>query len=446
MNEKTIEFDRLTLQFSIEEGIWQLALPKSQTRAKDIRQLAMMQQAPEDGFVPVQAEEEGDSFTFSFAVGQNNKHWEKVKQLRRNEKLRLLCNVSRLKKYLSTRITFFLHPDNLVFDDNLMPSIVYRGIRDIVPPFSMSEQDFLKQLKCLSIALISNKYSFDQLYNGALANAKETEFEKQVSGMDDLAELIAFLEESYQAEQKKTQRQMQVVPIKRFRLFKQLSIIMIIVAVLLAAPLAYFGFVTMPYQHKLLDAHDAYLASDYGEVISTLEKTNPEKLPKATKYILAYSYITVENLSDENKEAIMKNVSLKSDDNYLLYWIYNGLGDLEAAMDKAKYIDDPQLIMHGMIQQIEEAQNDPDLNGSERDEKVNDLEDELDKYKEEYLENDDDEDEADSSAAAGVKEQAKEQAKKDKEDNNKKKAEDKKQDEDKKKDKQKKDEKDKKKD
>jgi uncharacterized membrane protein YukC len=68
----------------------------------------------------------------------------------------------------------------------------------------------------------------------------------------------------------------------------------------------------------------------------------------------------------------------------LLYWIYNGRGEFEESMEKAKYIDDAQLIMYGLIQQIEEAKNNPDLTGEERDERLNDLNDELASYREDY--------------------------------------------------------------
>ncbi|MBO1913352.1 hypothetical protein J4G37_52150, partial [Microvirga sp. 3-52] len=132
-------------------------------------------------------------------------------------------------------------------------------------------------------------------------------------------------------------------------LFKQLSIMMIALSLILTAPLAYFSFVKMPYQNKLLAAHHDFLASDYGKVISDLEGQKAEKLPNSTKYILAYSYIDVEDLNDAEKSVIMKNISLKSDSNYLLYWIYNGRGKLEESMDLAKYMDDPVLIIYGLF-------------------------------------------------------------------------------------------------
>src|SRR5699024_10800879 len=154
----------------------------------------------------------------------------------------------------------------------------------------------------------------------------------------------------------------------------------------------YLDFFHLPYNQHLLDAHENYLASDYGEVITTLEDENADKLPKASKYILANSYINTAHLSAEAKKSVMKNVSLKSDDNYLLYWIYDERGEFGDALDTAKYLDDTQLHMYGLIQKIEATKNDPDLDGEERDEEIKSLKDELKDYREEYnLEEDEDE-------------------------------------------------------
>ncbi|MEN2768990.1 type VII secretion protein EssB [Ornithinibacillus xuwenensis] len=383
MQEKTIQIDKLRLQVKMDKDSWQFSLPKSETSMKSVRQLDLIKD-PSDYFLPLSIEEQEDLFIFHMSIDPAMKRWEQVKKLNRNDKLRLLCNVAQLERFLSTRITFFLHPDNLVFDDNLMPKVVYRGIRNVVPPYEMDEEVFLRQFKCLIIALFSKKYDFEQLYNGSLNNAKETEFERQVSEVQDLSALYSLLVDSYKKEKKKVENTMVLVSTKRFRLFKQLSIIMIIVSVLLAAPLVYYGFVKSPYQETLLDAHGEYLASNYGNVISTLQDEDPEKLPDRTKYILSHSYISVEKLSDSEKETIMKNVSLRSDTDYLLYWIYNGRGEFEKSIEKAKYLDDPQLIMYGLIKQIEQAKNNPNLTGTERDETVRSLQEELDRYREEY--------------------------------------------------------------
>jgi len=287
----------------------------------------------------------------------------------------------------------------ILFDDNLMPVVTYRGLRNLIPPFEQDEAVFLKQFKCYIIALTSEKYDFDQLYHGSLRNADDTEFQRQVRDMESLAQLETFLLETYREEQNKTERTQVLVSSKKFRLFRQLAIIMILVSVLLATPLAYYGLVKSPYQDKLLEAHGKYLSSNYGEIISILLAEDPEKLPFQTQYILADSYIHVENLLDREKEVILRNVSLKSDTDYLLYWIYNGRGEFEESLEKAKYIDDVQLIMYGLIKQIEEARNDPELTGSEREERLNELQDELDRYQEEYNLNEEDTDESSSGEA-----------------------------------------------
>ncbi len=420
MKEKTIEFETLSLNFTIEEDNWQLNMAKSQTRVKDFRQTRLLKEVPSDTFVPVEVTDEGDTFVFDYTVDQTYKRWEDLLTLHRNDKLRLLCNVAQLKHHLNARVSFFLHPDNLVFNDNLIPLVIYRGIRDIIPPYEINEKGFLKQLQCLSIALISPKYDFDQLYNGALEIARETDFERQVGDMKSLDDLIDYLHDSYESEQRQAETKMQIVPIKRFRLFKQLSIVMIVLSLLLAAPLIYLAFFHTPYKQQLLDAHEKYLANDYGEVISVLEDEKADKLPKATKYILAHSYINTEHLSADEKESVMKNVSLKSDDNYLLYWIYNGRGAFGDALNQAKYLDDPQLIMYGLIKKIESVKNDPELDGDERDEELKKLQNDLKDYRKEYdlveEEDDSNDNELDDDEVEEDQEDAEDKDKKDKKD------------------------------
>jgi type VII secretion protein EssB len=383
MNEISIQWESITYKFLILNNSWQLNLPKSQTSVKDVRQLALINN-DSDLFVPAMVEEGDDMFTFSFEVDPRANTWEDVQKLNRKDKLRLLCNLARFKKILTTRMTFFLHPNNLIFDDNLLPSIVFRGIRELIPPYELNEEKLLLQYKCLIVALFSKKYTFDELYSGSLKNAKDTPFERQVGELDDFAALIKFLEEQYIKEKIELEKTMVHVPAKRFRLFKQFTFIMIALAVILAVPLVYLSFVKTPFQEDLLEADRHFLSLDYGNVINDLEDQTPEKLPDTSKYVLAYSFIKTEKLSGDQKEVILKNISIKSDPNYLLYWIYNGRGDFARTIDLAKYIDDPQLIMYGLIKQIEQAKNDPDLSGTEREKKVQKYQEQYNTYAEKY--------------------------------------------------------------
>ncbi|MEH7118621.1 type VII secretion protein EssB [Neobacillus vireti] len=383
MKERIVQMESLKLQFQISDDKWHLQLPKSQTRVKDTRQMALMNHDT-NLFVRSFVTEEAGLFSFSFFVDPQTKAWEDIQRLNRKDKLRLLCNVARFKNCLTTRLTFFLHPENLIVDDNLIPFIVYRGIRDLMPPFHLDEKIFTLQYKCLVIALFSNKYSFDELYAGSLNQAKDTEFERQVCETEDLDSLIKLINDKYIEEKKAAEKSLQLVPRKRFRLFKQLSFALAALSVLLAVPLAYLGFVKIPFQGHLLDANRHFLALDYASVINDLEGQKPENLPDTGKYVLAISYIESEPLSDEQKEAILKNISIKSDPNYLLYWIYNGRGDFGRTVDLAKYVDDPQLIMYGLIKQMEKAKNDPELSGTQRDKKIQQYQEQYEAYADKY--------------------------------------------------------------
>ena len=383
MNEKSIQLESMTYKFLMLNNKWQLDLPKSQTRVKDVRQLALINH-DSDLFVPAIVEEGDDKFTFSFEVSPRAHIWDGVKKLNRKEKLRLLCNLARFRTILTTRMTFFLHPDNLIFDENLLPSIVFRGIRELIPPYELNEDKFILQYKCIIVALFSKKYTFDDLYSGSLANAKDSAFERQVGELQEFAALVNFLEEQYLKEKQELEKTIVNVPKKRFRLFKQLTFIMIALAVILAVPLVYLTFIKTPFQAHLLEADRHFLSLDYGNVITDLENQTPEKLPNTSKYVLAYSFIKTEKLSEDQKEVILKNISIKSDPNYLLYWIYNGRGDFARTIDLAKYIDDPQLIMYGLIKQIEQAKNDPDLSGTEREKKVQKFQEQYDSYADKY--------------------------------------------------------------
>jgi len=383
MKETEITIEPLSLTFQVKGDEWTLSIPKSRTNIQYTDQLNLITRQSNQ-FVPLTIEEQDDTYLFTYVVNKRFTRFTQLKNRHKHEKLRALCNIYYLRELLASRVTYFLHPNNIVFNENLMPVIIQRGIRNLVQPFEMTEPDFLKQYKCLAIALFSNQYSFDDLWNGSLEKAKKTSFEKQVNEKESLEELVEFLKESYAKEQRLIEQTTMLVPKKRFKLFQHVSIWVSIVAVVFLSFLIYTSFVKIPYQERLLTAHNHFLADDYSEVILTLQNEDVEKLPHSSKYILAYSFIKVEQLSEREKEAIMRNINLKSDRYYLLYWIYNGLGDFDQSIDTAKYMDDPQLIIYGLIKKTEQVKNDPNLTGAEREEEVSALREELEKYTDEY--------------------------------------------------------------
>ncbi|GGE55257.1 type VII secretion protein EssB [Priestia taiwanensis] len=384
MIERTIQIDTMEYPFIQTEHSLQLQLAKSLTKVTHQSQLELLT-AKTPYFIPVSIEEEEDTYTFTYSIGKEWITWEDVKDYEKNDKLRFLLNIYRFRECLYSRYSFFLHPDNIVVDSNYIPYIIHKGLTNIIPPMNISEEVFLRQFKCLIIALFNKKYSFQDLYNGLLDNAADTPFERNVSDISSLDELQSFLQDNYTKEQELSNKQMMLVPKKRFKLFKSLAISFIVSAVILAVPVIYYAFIKVPYQNNLLEANRHFIATDYDKAISVLKSEDAEGLPITAKYQLAFSYVKAETLSEQKKTNIMQNISLKSDEKYLLYWIYSGRGEFDKALDYAKSVDDPQLIMYGLLKQIEATKNNPDLSGKERDEKLKTYEQELRPYQEKYM-------------------------------------------------------------
>ncbi|KMT60169.1 hypothetical protein X560_1095 [Listeria fleischmannii 1991] len=379
MMKNKIEIDGVSYEYNYEDTMWSVSFAESRTRIKDDAELDILAK-PSAYFVPVEIQHENEHYTFDYKIAKETYSFDEVKKMARKERLRALHNISNLEALIGTRFTFFLHPSNIIFDENLMPKIVHRGLKGILEPYDLTSEHFFKQYQSFIVAMFSTKYSFDNLYSGSIINARGTALLKMVVDAKTTEELAEILAEAFSKEKESSEKKMALVPKKTFRTYKGLAIGFIIAAVLLAVPLGYLAFMKMPYQNELLTANEDFLKTDYSKVITDLENTNPVKLPQASKYILAYSYLQGEKLDDKKKDNIMKNLSLKSDEQTLLYWVYNGRGEFDESLDSAQRLQDDVLITYALAKQLEEVKGNKKLSGDESVKKQAEIEAELKKY------------------------------------------------------------------
>ncbi|WP_430750894.1 type VII secretion protein EssB/YukC [Lacticaseibacillus zeae] len=81
---------------------------------------------------------------------------------------------------------------------------------------------------------------------------------------------------------------------------------------------------------------------------------------------LASYYINTEHLGSDQKRNILKNVSVKSDQDYLKFWIYNGRGDLKQALSLAKHIGDDQLALYIDLKLLKKVNADSSLTAEQK--------------------------------------------------------------------------------
>ena len=381
IKETTITLEKQTYNYQKTAAAWTLSLRKSEVQVSDQKDLALLT-VQNPLFMETIIDWQEDAVIFHYQVPTNTISFAQLIEAPRQEKLRAMANMAQVRSLLALPITFFLHPENLLFDYNLLPKIAYRGLAGKMPPSVTNEELLLRQYKCLIIALFEKNQSFTDLYEGQLEIKKGSEFIQTILQKATFEEIQTYLLSQYNltldTEVKTTQR----VTKSKFKMMKYLSIWTPVLAVLLAAPLVYFFFFQLPFQMRLQDTDTAFLKNDYEGVISQLESIGTKRIPFTQKYELSYSFVQGKELNERQKKVILNNITLRSDEKYLDYWIENGRGNLDEALDIAKNLRDSDLILYGITQKIEQVRNNTKLSGTEKEAQVNKLEEDYKKYEE----------------------------------------------------------------
>ncbi|MDG4961543.1 type VII secretion protein EssB [Lactococcus raffinolactis] len=379
MEKKNIIFEDVNYLFEKEEDRWDLTLKRSNVTAPNADYLKVLTSQLTD-FLSAKMDWSEDEIKFTYQLPYQTVTVDALKRKSKLEKLRAALNLSVFSEYVASDIVFFLHPENIVFDYNLMPKMAYRGIQNYMPPQAVNESLFLRQYKALIITLFDNKSDFETLYAGSLEVKKETTFLKAIKNASTLTEVINFLKESFATEQELEDKSKVSVNKKRFMAYQQIAVIATLVVLLLAFPLGYYHFSYLPFHKNIEQTDTEFLKKSYNKVIDLQETVNIKKIPKTQKYELAYSFIQGEVLDAKQREIILNNISLNSDDKYLDFWIETGRGQFEHALDLAKNLDDNDLILFALSHSIAQVKADTKLSGTEKEEKLATLTAENDKY------------------------------------------------------------------
>lgn len=330
-------------------------------------------------------EEEG-KLTIESLLTDEYYSWDKLITMIDEEKLRHLINIGQLFHALQDSIyTYNLSPNNLVFSRNGNPLFVFRGVKGQVPPYDVvSLDEFTVNFKAMIVSLLDKKTSYEKLIEGQSPFYKGKLFCETIMKAENLDEIISLLEEKYLEEREQNKEKFSRVSNKLVSRLKLTTLITSLIGFFSLFGVLYFLLFAMPSQQMISDLRLAFVHQDYSTVVSTVKNTDSKSLSQDDSYMVAYSVIKTEPLTEAQKTELSK-ISTQSNTDYLRYWVLIGQSKIDAAMDIASYLDDPQLLMYGLTKKIDEVQRNPNLTSEQRTEQLNNYKGKLEELKKNYL-------------------------------------------------------------
>ncbi|MGE7907682.1 type VII secretion protein EssB [Peribacillus sp. NPDC094092] len=289
--------------------------------------------------------------------------------------------LKKVRNHELSRLQLVVCPENIVFDSSLAPYFLHYGVKESLPPYEHDQDELFKETKATISALVDGQYTFEEylLYHKTLKLSNETQSILASGTWDELSTVIQNRLDALEKEEKAFVH----IPEKKWKTGRYTLWGTVIVLLPLLLFTIYTLFFSHPKQEAYVASGESFLKQKYSEVIDRLENYDPKKMPYVVQYELAKSYVTYEPLDDVRKKNVENAITLQTDSQYLLYWIYIGRGMNEDAIDLARIMEDRELIMYGLVNQKEQIKMDDNLSGEEKETQIKEVDTELSEYKKE---------------------------------------------------------------
>ncbi|MGN0272219.1 MAG: type VII secretion protein EssB [Lachnospiraceae bacterium] len=344
---------------------------------------------PQEKCLQSSYEEEKEELIFSYDT-EGYKPFVQIKKERREEAMINLLDCGNLIE-VCRNYKVELRPENLYYDIHNQVFVMYRDVYGKGEEFD--EEEFLKQYKALTGFVLQDKYNYEDYYDGGMELLQKDKFLELIAKADTVEEIEKCLLEEYErliAEHRETK-----IEIDKKK-YKRKKTALAVPSILLVLALAFSGyelFWMKPYERAVIKAQRDYLKINYSGVIEDFEKTDMSRLSVYDKYVLAYSYIQCENLTEEQKKNINSALSLDTNEKILDYWIALGRLEVSEAENIAQQVSDNDLLLYAYLKEKNMLETDTEISGSEKEERM----EELDSKIERLLEGDEDETEEETT-------------------------------------------------
>ncbi|AUJ29040.1 type VII secretion protein EssB [Liquorilactobacillus hordei] len=279
------------------------------------------------------------------------------------ERLLLTQKAGILEEYLGSPAVPFIAPENIFIQGDLLV-IAHRGLMESIAPYRPTENDFFKEYRALILYMINPDLEYKNLIQGA--GTLENSLSKQIQDAESFSEVNELLRDEITHQRQLREANTKLVSKKKYQFFKWGSIVLSLLTIALIILSGYLGFKKVPAQTRVITAQSEFNSKNYDAVLNALENDNPESLPRSAQYIAAVSSIKLDSLSYKQQRVLLNNVSQKSSQNTLLYWIYLGRGDFNKSLNIAQNIGDDQYILHAYTKLYDSTKSNSQMNGAKK--------------------------------------------------------------------------------
>lgn len=319
--------------------------------------------------IPCELSEDEEGYTLNLNT-EGFGRMELLMKERETVKLRFLINCAELSG-LYEKYDFTLDFENIYYDINLIPKILDRNYQQI------HETNLLEQYRALVAAVLAPKYSFKDYCEGGFDLYEKNRKLKGYLEEDSIEGVKGKLLEAYNEKNKQEHDKKMLVrksEIIGYRIEMPIFAIITIAALMLCA---YLFFVEKVYDDSVISAYEAYLAEDYFGVQNAVISIDVNRLDAYSKFILAKSYVVSESLTNTQKENVLSNLTIKTEETVLNYWIYIGRLEFETAIEQAQRLGDNDLLMYAYIKYKAYVSDNLTMNGEEKAELIKTLESQI---------------------------------------------------------------------
>lgn len=289
-------------------------------------------------------------------------------------RLKTLIDVSRLYND-RIKYDFSINPDNLYFDMYGKVFVMFRDVSDKENYYTTD--NFVEEYKALIGSTLSEKYSFNDYFQGGSDLLKKDKFLAHILKAETVEEIYHLLSEEAEREHLFNQEKKIEVDSAAYKFKNIMTIISFVLIGILVLFTGYEFLWLRPYNEGVINAQNAYLDMNYAQVIEEMKEITVNRLERHQKYILAVSYVKCENLTEEQRNNILAVVDVNGNEKILDYWISIGRLETENAENIAQQISDNQLLLYAYLKEKYVLEADTEISGVEKTNQLKMLEDKI---------------------------------------------------------------------